>query len=382
MRAITRQFYAAALSALATYFLDPQQGRRRRALLRDQLSHAAAKAERAAGITWRDGQNRLQGLLSNARVHAFETAPDDAVLVERVRSQLGRVVSHPGAIEVRASGGRVTLEGAILEREREPLLRAVQAMAGVEEVVEALVCYAEPGDIPSLQGGRDRQQLAEWRQQNWSPAMRTIAGAGSLSLIGYGFRRKGILGLGAMAAGSALLLRAARNQPVRELPRSAIRGIDLQKTITVNAPIERAYEVLSHFENFPHFMRNIRNVEVRSGDRSRWTVAGPAGVNVQWEAETTAREPNRLLGWRTLAGSSVSHEGSIQLEEAEHGTTRITVRMRYRPPAGAIGHYVARVFRSDAGTELDEDLLRLKTLLETGRPARDAAARAAERRLQ
>ena len=98
MGAITRQLYSAALAAAATYFLDAQQGRRRRAILRDKLTHAARKAELAARVTWRDGQNRLHGLVSHARVHAFETAPDDAVLVERVRSQLGRVVSHPGAI--------------------------------------------------------------------------------------------------------------------------------------------------------------------------------------------------------------------------------------------------------------------------------------------
>src|SRR5688572_20536502 len=75
MGAITRQLYSAALAAAATYFLDAQQGRRRRAILKDKLTHLARKAERAAGITLRDSENRLHGLVSRARVHAFETAP-------------------------------------------------------------------------------------------------------------------------------------------------------------------------------------------------------------------------------------------------------------------------------------------------------------------
>jgi uncharacterized membrane protein len=382
MGAFTRQLYTAAIAAAATYFLDAQQGRRRRALLRDKLTHAVRKAERAAGITLRDGENRLQGLVSRARVHAFKATPDESILAERVRSQLGRVVSHPGAIEVRASDGRVTLEGAILEREHEALLTAVRATSGVVEVDDALTTHAEAGDIPSLQGGRDRTRLSEWRQHNWSPTLRTIVGTGGLTLAGYGLRHKGFVGFCALAAGSVLIARAAANRPVGELSRSASRGIDVQKTITVNAPIDRVFDLLSHYENFPQFMRHVRKVEPRADGTSRWTVEGPAGVPVQWDSKVTQFEPNQRISWRTLDGAPVENEGSIQLEEG-NGGTRITIRMRYHPPAGALGHFFARMLHADARTELDDDMLRLKSMLETGRPARDAAAaRGADRRLQ
>jgi len=50
--------------------------------------------------------------------------------------------------------------------------------------------------------------------------------------------------------------------------------------------------------------------------------------------------------------------------------------MSYNPPAGAAGHVVASLFGADPKTEMDEDLMRLKAFFETGKPARDAAARA------
>jgi hypothetical protein len=45
------------------------------------------------------------------------------------------------------------------------------------------------------------------------------------------------------------------------------------------------------------------------------------------------------------------------------------------PPAGALGHVVARIFGADPKTKLDADLLRLKCFLESGKPPRDSVAR-------
>jgi uncharacterized membrane protein len=49
--------------------------------------------------------------------------------------------------------------------------------------------------------------------------------------------------------------------------------------------------------------------------------------------------------------------------------------MSYSPPAGVLGHVVAKLFGADPKTELDEDLLRMKTFLETGKAPCDAAAK-------
>jgi uncharacterized membrane protein len=51
--------------------------------------------------------------------------------------------------------------------------------------------------------------------------------------------------------------------------------------------------------------------------------------------------------------------------------------MGYNPPGATLGHVVASLLRSDPLSEMDEDLMRLKGFLETGKLARDAAQAAA-----
>jgi hypothetical protein len=41
--------------------------------------------------------------------------------------------------------------------------------------------------------------------------------------------------------------------------------------------------------------------------------------------------------------------------------------MSYAPPAGIFGHAIASFFRSDPKTAMDEDLVRMKSLLEQGK---------------
>jgi uncharacterized membrane protein len=120
-------------------------------------------------------------------------------------------------------------------------------------------------------------------------------------------------------------------------------------------------------------MRNVRQVHTRPDGRSHWVVAGPAGVSVEWNAITTRLEPNRLLAWRTVSKAAVQHAGSIRFEPY-NGGTRLEIQLSYRPPGGVLGHELARLFGADPKTELDEDLLRLKSFLESGKPPRDAAA--------
>ncbi len=55
------------LGAVAMYYLDPQQGRRRRALVRDQITHFATKSPKKLDAKSRDLSNRASGLYAEAR---------------------------------------------------------------------------------------------------------------------------------------------------------------------------------------------------------------------------------------------------------------------------------------------------------------------------
>src|SRR5688572_27349928 len=111
-----------AMGATAMYLMDPNRGRRRRALARDRLNHATHVVQEGARVTARDLNNRFYGLLATVCNLFRRGSTNDEVVIRRVRSKLGREVSHPHAVEVAVHDGRVTLSGPILAREVDPLL--------------------------------------------------------------------------------------------------------------------------------------------------------------------------------------------------------------------------------------------------------------------
>jgi len=366
---------AAAAGAISMYLLDPDHGRRRRALMRDRLASGASRLDDATTIASRDLRNRARGVAHEVRSRFTREEVPDEILCERVRSRLGWAVSHPGAIEVSALSGRVTLSGAVLEREYVRLLRTVWAVRGVADVEDRLAVYESAAGVSALQGGgRARgRRFGPW-QENWPPGVRVVMGAmGGALLINALAGRRSALGLLGGLGGAALIARSGTNMPIDRLVGVRRPAMELQKCVDVAAPIEQVFETFSQLERFPELMTHVREVRVRGDGTSQWVVAGPAGRTISWEAVTTRLEPNRLIAWRTLPGSAVEHAGLLRFESTAGGT-RVLVTMSYTPPAGALGHAVARLFGADPKSELNDDLMRMKVFLETGRRAHDAAA--------
>ena len=177
------------------YFLDPNRGGRRRALLRDKLARAANKGADAVDATAKDLRHRAEGAVATTRARLTTREVPNDVLEARVRSKLGRVVSHPRSIEVEAQDGTVTLRGPILAHEVKPLLRTIRSVPGVSDVHEQLEIHEQAGDVPGLQGGalRPGRQFG-LMQTNWSPTTRLLVGSAGGALLacaaGLWFRSK------------------------------------------------------------------------------------------------------------------------------------------------------------------------------------------------
>ncbi|MBV8233695.1 MAG: BON domain-containing protein [Planctomycetaceae bacterium] len=230
------------LGAGLMYFLDPDRGRRRRALVRDQVVHALSEIDDAIGVISRDLGNRSRGAWAGVRSLrgrlAGEAVPDE-VLAERVRSEMGRFVSHPGSIEVEARGGRVTLSGPILAHEVDGLLAAVARVPGVQRVEERLERHEQPGGVSGLQGGRSRVgERPELCQANWSPTARLLVGSAGTALLAAGAGRRGAAGLALGALGAGLLVRAVTNIPLRHWLEPESRPEPRETTMTPRAARE------------------------------------------------------------------------------------------------------------------------------------------------
>lgn len=263
-----------------------------------------------------------------------------------------------------------------LERGKEIIVRdaANRTHGLLAEARQAIEARRQRGEmsLPSPSFGEIVDgTLASWRRENWSPAQRALAGALGAGLGTYGYFHGGLRGLTLCALGGAMLARATANESFANLVKG--KGIYIEKTIRIEAPVEQVFAYWRNLENFPQWMSNVREVRHIGGDRFHWTVEGPAGVPVEWDAELLNMSDNREMTWRCVEGSEVEHTGRVRFEPDGAGS-RLHVQLRYAPPGGVIGHAVAKAFGADPKSEMDEDLLRLKSLLETGRPPREAAA--------
>lgn len=128
---------AAAAGALAMYYLDPDLGARRRALLADLVR---------GGLP---GESRRGGRLGR-RVSPPQGAADprsDAELRDRIQGALDRMVSHPRALHVAVEEGVVRLSGRLLASERDGVAAQVQRMPGVRKLVNATTAHDDPQEI-------------------------------------------------------------------------------------------------------------------------------------------------------------------------------------------------------------------------------------------
>ncbi|HEY3451340.1 MAG TPA: SRPBCC family protein [Myxococcales bacterium] len=340
--------------------------RRLRAELEQKAAHWVRGLSAGGHVLGEDLRNRTHGLVSGLAGRLRREEVGDDVIEARVRARLGRLCSHPSALESVTRGGEVLLSGPVLESEARSVVAAVARVKGVRRVIDHLARHSSAEHVPALQGGPHR--AAELGNLSWSPSWRLVTAVAGAGVAGWGFARRGIGGVGVALLGSGLLLRALTNlQPTRLFGIGAgRRAIDIDKSLHVEAPPGKVFAFFRAFENFPRFMTHV--VEVRSAGegRSHWVVTGPAGTRFEWDAEITSLVPDHVLAWKSVAGTPVGQSGIVRFEPEGEGT-RVQIRLTYNPPGGAIGHGFAKMLGADPKKLMDDDLLRLKSLLEHGK---------------
>jgi uncharacterized membrane protein len=137
----------------------------------------------------------------------------------------------------------------------------------------------------------------------------------------------------------------------------------VEKEIEINAPIGVVFYLYSDFEKFPEWMKSLKEVRRVDERHTRWTANAPL-MTVEWEAETTAFEPNHRIAWRTVRGD-VEMDGDVTFEETERDTTRMHISLGYEPPAGRLGSLIAHLLGSDPEKQIDEELKRFARMAET-----------------
>src|SRR4051812_10461718 len=142
-------------------------------------------------------------------------------------------------------------------------------------------------------------------------------------------------------------------------------GIKVEKSITVNRPVEEVYRFWRNLENLPRFMDHLESVTVLDENRSRWVAKAPAGTRVEWDAVIHNEIDDELIAWRSLPGADVSNAGSVHFTPLGSGvSTEVLVVLSYEPPAGKLGAAVAKLMGEEPSKQVEEDLRRFKQVME------------------
>jgi uncharacterized membrane protein len=219
------------------------------------------------------------------------------------------------------------------------------------------------GDLQGLEAATLRAATPGGATDETASSVLRLAGA---AIALYGLLRRGALGALFRTIGTGLLVGSASRGPLAAggfSPGDRRRAVDIQKTLHIEAPLEQVYAFWSNYENFPLFMSHEREVEDLGAGRSHWRVSGPGGVPIEWYARLTQQSPNEVIAWRSEPGSMLENAGVIRFNFSGRGT-RVDLRFCYHPPAGGAGQAVAELLGSDPRAKLNEDLGRMKALLE------------------
>lgn len=177
--------------------------------------------------------------------------------------------------------------------------------------------------------------------------------------------KKTILGLAGALAGGALLFKAFRKGKPSSKRANVIQ---LHTKQTIKNPREELYAYWRNLENLPNFMSHIEEVREIDQRRSKWTAKIPGGVGtIDWEAVIEQDLMNKYISWRSVADADIENAGEVRFEDAPgRKGTIVETTISYRPPAGEVGEFAAKLLNPAFEKIVKQDLKQFKKHMEQG----------------
>src|SRR5690554_3946163 len=103
---------------------------------------------------------------------------------------------------------------------------------------------------------------------------------------------------------------------------------EVTATVEVDVPVNVAYNQWTQFEDFPHFMEGVEEVN-QLDDATLLVRAEIAGIEREWDARIMEQEPDRVVSWQSTSGAR--NAGRVVFQPLESGRTRIALTMDHEP---------------------------------------------------
>lgn len=214
--------------------------------------------------------------------------------------------------------------------------------------------------------------------KNVAPSERVLSAIGGVFIAGYAVKRRDASTPFLLFLGGFLMVRGLggrcelytrlgldSNRFRRKPGVPGNKGIHLERSIELSLPPAQVFGYWRNLENLPLFMPHLKSVKRAEGGVSHWSVVGPAGTTIEWDAEIINERPGELLAWQSLPGAQVPNAGTVRFSPGTNGSgTLVTVVLQYQPPGGRLGAAVAAIFGETPETQLEEDLARFRDWVE------------------
>lgn len=222
------------------------------------------------------------------------------------------------------------------------------------------------------------------KQKNVSDGERAVSIASGAVLALLGLERRDLAGLAIAGIGGALAYRGAtghcsayqalgvdtrREDSPQQLAQTRSGKVFISTSMLINMPADELYSFWRNFENLPRFMTHLESVRTTDDRNSHWVAKAPwiYGGKVEWDAEITGDDRNSRIAWRSLPGSDIENSGSVRFLQAlgDRGTN-VRVEMEYKPPAGQVGRWLAKLAGEEPEQQVHADLQNFKRMMEVG----------------
>lgn len=140
----------------------------------------------------------------------------------------------------------------------------------------------------------------------------------------------------------------------------------IQKSIFINAPVEKVFEFMAQPENMPEIWPSFQEVkdpkEMPDGGYSYNWVYKMAGMRFTGATETTEFKQNQRVVEKNTGGIPSNF---VWTYAAENGGTRLTVEVDYSIPGALLGKLAEPFITRQNEHEADTVLANLKARMET-----------------
>ncbi len=190
-----------------------------------------------------------------------------------------------------------------------------------------------------------------------------LAGVAGGALLAARPRRRDAHAISTIAA--LCLIALSARTPIMDAIRQAgtrRRSAVLQLSFVVAHPVEKVFGFCADFENFPRFIRALREVHDYSDGRSHWCATTPSGGTVEWDTVISKYVPNHVIAWRSVGTSSVEAHGAVRFTP-EAGGTCVKVSTEYRVLESGLADALYALATPPRADQLEADIRRISLYL-------------------